>query len=101
MIVLSEVAVPTEGVRISQPQVRAYFEENCAGDGTLTVSERSEQICLMAIFCFFSSVTWVSTTGRGISLTYQSIVLHAVSTDLSSFPFECVYVLVDASKSGK
>uniref|UniRef100_A0A183FC31 Methylosome subunit pICln n=1 Tax=Heligmosomoides polygyrus TaxID=6339 RepID=A0A183FC31_HELPZ len=36
----------------------------------------------------------------GFSLTYPSIILHAVSTDLSTFPHECIYVLVDASKSG-
>uniref|UniRef100_A0A183F8X1 PITH domain-containing protein n=1 Tax=Heligmosomoides polygyrus TaxID=6339 RepID=A0A183F8X1_HELPZ len=35
----------------------------------------------------------------GFSLTYPSIILHAVSTDLSTFPHECIYVLVDASKS--
>lgn len=55
MIVLSDVAVPTEGVRVSQPQVRAYFEEECAGDGTLTISERFYwcreifQLCYMGV----------------------------------------------------
>ena len=53
------------------------------------------------ILFIFSSVTWTSrTSGTGFSLSYPSIILHAVSTDLSSFPHECLYVLVDASKSG-
>ncbi|KAK6031899.1 Nucleotide-sensitive chloride conductance regulator [Ostertagia ostertagi] len=71
---------PSEGVRLSQPQVVAYLDGECAGEG--------------------SQVTWICrSSGLGFSLTYPSIILHAVSTDLSTFPHECIYVLVDASKS--
>ncbi|VDO05150.1 unnamed protein product [Haemonchus placei] len=83
MIILSETNEPSEGVRLSQPQVVAYLDGECAGEGKL-------------------QVTWICrSSGLGFSLTYPSIILHAVSTDLSSFPHECIYVLVDASKSAK
>ncbi|XGW28123.1 hypothetical protein V3C99_008158 [Haemonchus contortus] len=86
MIILSETNEPSEGVRLSQPQVVAYLDGECAGEGKLCVAERQ--------------VTWICrSSGLGFSLTYPSIILHAVSTDLSSFPHECIYVLVDASKS--
>ncbi|KAK6751644.1 hypothetical protein RB195_003206 [Necator americanus] len=86
MIILSEVSQPSVGVRLSQPQVVAYMDGHCAGEGTLCVSE--------------SQVTWICrSSGLGFSLTYPSIILHAISTDLSTFPHECIYVLVDASKS--
>ncbi|CAJ0962977.1 unnamed protein product, partial [Mesorhabditis belari] len=86
MVVLTDVTLPTEGVRIQQPQVSAYFGENCVGQGTLTIAE--------------SAVAWVErTSGKGFTLTYPSIILHAVSTDCSSFPHECVFVLVDCSRS--
>ncbi|RCN37063.1 Nucleotide-sensitive chloride conductance regulator [Ancylostoma caninum] len=86
MIILSEVSQPSTGVRLSQPQVVAYMDGHCAGEGTLCISE--------------SQVTWICrSSGLGFSLTYPSIILHAISTDLSTFPHECIYVLVDASKS--
>jgi hypothetical protein len=40
MIVLSQLEAPTDGVRFVQPQVEAYIENDCAGLGTLTISER-------------------------------------------------------------
>ncbi|KAJ1368583.1 hypothetical protein KIN20_029741 [Parelaphostrongylus tenuis] len=87
MIILSEVSQPTLGIRLTQPQVVAYMERESVGEGTLCVAE--------------SQVTWICRrTGLGFSLTYPSIVLHAVSTDLSTFPHECIYIVVDASKSG-
>uniref|UniRef100_A0AAF5PMU7 Methylosome subunit pICln n=1 Tax=Wuchereria bancrofti TaxID=6293 RepID=A0AAF5PMU7_WUCBA len=86
MIVLSNVAVPTDGIRLIQGQVTAYIESESAGEGELTIAE--------------SSVTWISNiSGQGFSLTYPSIILHAVSRDPSVFPEECIYVLADAKGS--
>ncbi|CAG9539797.1 unnamed protein product [Cercopithifilaria johnstoni] len=86
MIVLSNVAVPTDGIRLIQSQVSAYIESESAGEGELTISE--------------SSVTWISSiSGQGFSLTYPSIILHAISRDPSVFPEECIYVLADAKGS--
>ncbi|OZC05461.1 Nucleotide-sensitive chloride conductance regulator, partial [Onchocerca flexuosa] len=46
------------------------------------------------------SVTWISNiSGQGFSLTYPSIILHAVSRDPNVFPEECIYVLADAKGS--
>ncbi|VIO89970.1 Uncharacterized protein BM_BM9595 [Brugia malayi] len=68
MIVLSNVAVPTDGIRLIQGQVTAYIESESAGEGELTIAE--------------SSVTWISNiSGQGFSLTYPSIILHAVSRE--------------------
>ena len=39
MIVLSDVQMPTDGVRLSQPQVEAFFDTQSAGEGTLCISE--------------------------------------------------------------
>ncbi|VDK85035.1 unnamed protein product [Litomosoides sigmodontis] len=86
MIVLSNVVAPTDGIRLIQGQVTAYIESESAGEGELTVSE--------------SSVTWISSiSGQGFSLTYPSIILHAISRDASVFPEECIYVLADAKGS--
>uniref|UniRef100_A0A1I7XUG4 Methylosome subunit pICln n=1 Tax=Heterorhabditis bacteriophora TaxID=37862 RepID=A0A1I7XUG4_HETBA len=88
MIVLCEVSEPTEGVRLAQPQVQAYLDNQCMGEGMLCIAERE--------------VTWISrSTQKGFTLTYPSIILHAVSTDVSTFPQECIYVLIDASKTGQ
>lgn len=40
MLTLTEVVVPSEAVRVAQPQVQAYFEAQLIGDGTLIVAER-------------------------------------------------------------
>uniref|UniRef100_A0A1I7VIR2 Methylosome subunit pICln n=1 Tax=Loa loa TaxID=7209 RepID=A0A1I7VIR2_LOALO len=86
MIVLSNVAAPTDGIRLVQGQVTAYIESECAGEGELTVAE--------------SSVTWISNiSGQGFSLTYPSIILHAISRDPNVFPEECIYMLADAKGS--
>ncbi|PIO66592.1 Nucleotide-sensitive chloride conductance regulator [Teladorsagia circumcincta] len=67
-----------------------------------SLMEKCSSLLLQAMKFFCSQVTWICrSSGLGFSLTYPSIILHAVSTDLSTFPHECIYVLVDASKSGK
>uniref|UniRef100_A0A914ZMG6 Methylosome subunit pICln n=2 Tax=Parascaris univalens TaxID=6257 RepID=A0A914ZMG6_PARUN len=86
MIVLSNVVAPSDGIRISQHQTVAFIENERCGEGDLIISE--------------GSVTWIcSQSHRGFSLTYPSIILHAVSRDDSVFPDECLYVLVDATKN--
>lgn len=40
MIILSEMSEPSSGVRLSQPQVVAYFDGESAGEGRLCVAER-------------------------------------------------------------
>ncbi|CAJ0577452.1 unnamed protein product, partial [Mesorhabditis spiculigera] len=86
MITLTDVTIPTEGIRLQQAQVVAFFEEQRGGDGTLTIAE--------------SSIIWTERqSGKGFILPYPSIILHAVSTDRSSFPEDCLFVLVDIQKT--
>ena len=52
--------------------------------------------------CFFySCVSWMSTAGQGFSLQYPAISLHAISKDLSAFPHECLYLMVDGDLGGR
>lgn len=49
---------------------------------------------------FFSRLSWVENSGVGFSLDYPNISLHAVSRDLSAFPWEHLYVMVNANFEG-
>lgn len=51
MIVLSNVAVPTDGIRLIQGQVAAYIEGESAGEGELTVSERYQIGMIVLMYC--------------------------------------------------
>ncbi|XP_070538122.1 methylosome subunit pICln-like isoform X2 [Ptychodera flava] len=57
------------------------------------------QICVILKTHINSSIhsrlSWTDVSGKGFSLEYPAISLHAVSRDLSSFPHECLYVMVD------
>lgn len=44
-----------------------------------------------------SRVSWVGENSAGFSLEYPSVALHAVSRDLSSFPQECLYLMIDGN----
>ena len=49
----------------------------------------------------FSCVVWkAANSSNGFRLPYPSIIVHAVSVDLSSFPHEHILVLIDANKAG-
>ena len=54
--------------------------------------------CKLNFLLFLTSrVSWVSaSSGEGFSLEYPHISLHAVSKDLSSFPRECLYLMLDS-----
>ncbi|XP_065534944.1 methylosome subunit pICln isoform X1 [Lathamus discolor] len=43
-----------------------------------------------------SRLCWLENSGVGFSLDYPTISLHAVSRDLSAFPWEHLYVMVNA-----
>ncbi|KAF4533290.1 hypothetical protein B566_EDAN004410 [Ephemera danica] len=83
MVVLSSFLTPTEGIRHEQPNTVSYLNTRQLGKGTLYITE--------------SRVSWRdSTSGEGFSLEYPHITLHAVSRDLTSFPQECLYLMLDA-----
>lgn len=39
--------------------------------------------------------------GKGLSFNYPQIALHAISSDLTAFPHECLYMIVDKSALSK
>lgn len=52
-------------------------------------------------FLFFSRLSWLENSGVGFSLDYPTISLHAVSRDLNAYPWEHLYVMVNARFEGK
>nr|ACO12648.1 Methylosome subunit pICln [Lepeophtheirus salmonis] len=80
MVVLTSLGPPEEGVRHVESNTKVFFNSRGLGLGTLYISE--------------SRVSWVGE-GNGFSLEYPHIALHAVSKDLSAFPEECLYLMID------
>ncbi|XP_038617861.1 methylosome subunit pICln [Tachyglossus aculeatus] len=71
-----------EGLRRQQPHTDALLDGRALGTGTLYIAH--------------SRLSWLDGSGLGFSLEYPSISLHAVSRDLSAFPREHLYVMVNA-----
>ncbi|XP_017563190.1 methylosome subunit pICln-like isoform X2 [Pygocentrus nattereri] len=82
MVVLHNVSPPSEGVRHEQADITAVLDGKGLGSGTLCVAE--------------SRVSWFDGSGVGFSLDYPSISLHAISRDLSTYPEEHLYVMVNS-----
>jgi len=81
MVVLTSFPPPTEGIRNIQPNTYAHVGRRNLGKGTIYIAE--------------SRLSWVSDGGDGFSLEYPAISIHAVSRDLSAYPQECVYLMLD------
>lgn len=83
MVFLSSCSPPDEGIRKKQENTSAYIGEKLLGNGTLFIAE--------------SCLSWQSSEheGQGFSLQYPSISIHAISRDLSAFPHECLYLMVE------
>merc|ERR1712106_1200023 len=58
-----------------------YINRKQLGMGVLYISE--------------ARVSWVGIQGKGFSLEYPHIALHAVSRDLTQFDQECLYLMID------
>ncbi|PIC32843.1 hypothetical protein B9Z55_013033 [Caenorhabditis nigoni] len=86
-IILKELAAPTAGIKITTRNVQAFHNSDSLGNGTLYVTG--------------SEVTWISSApgSKGFSVAYPAIVLHAISTDTTTFPSEHVFMMVDQRKS--
>ncbi|XP_026859338.2 methylosome subunit pICln-like isoform X1 [Electrophorus electricus] len=82
MVVLQNVSPPSEGVRHEQTDITAVLDGKGLGPGTLCVAE--------------TRVSWFDGSGVGFSLEYPSISLHAISRDLSTYPEEHLYVMVNS-----
>lgn len=81
MVFLKNVIPPTEGVRHEQRDTAVEVDGQKLGSGTLFVAE--------------TRLSWFDGSGMGFSLEYPTIGLHAISRDVSAFPQEHLYVMVN------
>lgn len=81
MVVLTRLGPPENGIRHTQPLITVYVNERPLGVGTLYISE--------------ARISWVGPSEQGFSLEYPHVSLHAISKDLSQFPAECLYLIID------
>ncbi|KAJ8280454.1 hypothetical protein GJAV_G00054750 [Gymnothorax javanicus] len=81
MVLLKNVSPPSEGIRHEQAEITAVLDGKGLGSGTLYVAE--------------TRLSWFDGSGMGFSLEYPSISLHAISRDLSAYPQEHLYVMVN------
>ncbi|XP_054650251.1 methylosome subunit pICln [Dunckerocampus dactyliophorus] len=81
MVLLKNFRPPTEGVRLQQADTTAVMDGNKLGCGTLYVAE--------------TRLSWFDGAGLGFCLEYPTIGLHAISRDVSAYPQEHLYVMVN------
>ncbi|KAK9510321.1 hypothetical protein O3M35_005127 [Rhynocoris fuscipes] len=84
MVVISSLPPPEDGIKLEQPCTRVFMNDKELGKGVVYIAE--------------SRLSWVdSSTGRGFSLEYPHISIHAVSRDLQTYPHQCLYLMVDTN----
>ncbi|XP_015463483.2 methylosome subunit pICln isoform X1 [Astyanax mexicanus] len=81
MVLLKGLVPPGDGVRHQQAETSAVLDGKRLGTGTLYVAE--------------SRLSWLDGSGMGFSLEYPTISLHAISRDVSAYPQEHLYVMVN------
>ncbi|KAM6448739.1 methylosome subunit pICln isoform 2-T4 [Liasis olivaceus] len=79
---LTRIPEPNEGIRLRQPDTEAVLGGRGLGTGSLYIAE--------------SRLSWIANSGLGFSLDYPIISLHAISRDLNAYPWEHLYVMVNA-----
>merc|ERR1712121_473835 len=73
-----------QGLVHTEPNTKAFIDERDMGQGTLWITEEY--------------LTWKSdVTDEQIQLTYPSITMHAICKDTNSFPFDCIYCMIESS----
>ncbi|XP_010869108.2 methylosome subunit pICln [Esox lucius] len=82
MVSLKNVSPPSDGIRHEQAEITAVWNGEGLGPGHLYVAE--------------ARVSWFDGSGMGFSLEYPSISLHAISRDLTAYPKEHLYVMVNS-----
>ncbi|XP_007437352.1 methylosome subunit pICln isoform X2 [Python bivittatus] len=82
MSFLKRIPEPSEGIRLRQPDTEAVPGGRGLGTGSLYIAE--------------SRLSWIANSGLGFSLDYPIISLHAISRDLNAYPWEHLYVMVNA-----
>uniref|UniRef100_A0A8C2X084 Methylosome subunit pICln n=1 Tax=Cyclopterus lumpus TaxID=8103 RepID=A0A8C2X084_CYCLU len=87
MVLLKNLRPPTEGVRHEQAETTVVMDGQKLGCGTLYVAE--------------TRLSWFDGSGMGFSLEYPTIGLHAISRDVSAYPQEHLYVMVNGKLAGE
>lgn len=87
MVLLKNLRPPTEGVRHEQAETTAVMDGQKLGCGTLYVAE--------------TRLSWFDGSGMGFALEYPTIGLHAISRDVSAYPQEHLYVMVNGKIGGE
>jgi len=82
MVTLTAINPPTEGIRHKQTETAAFFGESDFGSGTLYISD--------------SFLIWISNDGRGFTLPYPTISMHAISRNTSNFSRPCIFMILDS-----
>uniref|UniRef100_J3S4N1 Methylosome subunit pICln n=1 Tax=Crotalus adamanteus TaxID=8729 RepID=J3S4N1_CROAD len=82
MSFLKRIPEPSEGIRLRKPDTEAVLGGRGLGTGSLYIAE--------------SRLSWITDSGLGFSLDYPIISLHAISRDLNAYPWEHLYVMVNA-----
>lgn len=83
MVVMTTFPPPTEGLHHVQDKTEAFIHDKSCGVGTLYIAA--------------DRLSWSDPeSGKGFSLEYPSISLHAICRDTSQFPHECIYCMMDS-----
>uniref|UniRef100_A0A3P8VAM6 Methylosome subunit pICln n=1 Tax=Cynoglossus semilaevis TaxID=244447 RepID=A0A3P8VAM6_CYNSE len=85
MVLLKNLQPPTEGVRLERAEITAVMDGQRLGCGTLYIAE--------------TRLSWFDGSGLGFFLEYPTIGLHAISRDVSAYPQEHLYVMVNGKIS--
>ncbi|XP_060065491.1 methylosome subunit pICln-like [Ylistrum balloti] len=81
MVALTSFPAPSELIRHKEGDTVVNIDGTGYGNGTLYITE--------------TVVAWQNVEGKGFSLNYPKISLHALSRDTSAFPQECLYLMVE------
>lgn len=87
-MLLTTFSEPTEGIYHVQENTQAFLHDKCLGKGTVYVTEANLSWCDLA-------------SGKGFSLDYPTISLHAISKDTAHFPHECLFCMVEGAFEGE
>ncbi|XP_063967082.1 methylosome subunit pICln-like [Lytechinus pictus] len=79
---IASIQPPQSSVRWQKDDTIAFVEKQDLSKGTLYIAE--------------SHVSWINPSGQGFNVPYRAITVHAISRDLSSFPHECLYLMIDS-----
>jgi len=81
MVILTAFQYPESPILHEQQNTRAVLDKRDLGVGTVYVSERT--LC------------WKKYEGAGFCIEYPHISMHAITTDQSIYPSQCIFIMID------